>query len=113
MSSLRAPTDSGPGRRSASAVCPWGRSPTSVSARKLLAQLVGDNTTLAHLVTTSDDYITALAGHRRALTDAIDGLGRTLTITARHHRALAGTLAEAPGTLRTANRFLSDLQATT
>ncbi|WP_205698810.1 MlaD family protein [Conexibacter sp. SYSU D00693] len=83
------------------------------SARRLVDEVVHDNATLERLVQRSSSYVGTLAAERRQLTDALDGLGRTVEVTAGRRRELQATLGQAPGALRSAQRFLADLERTT
>ena len=86
------------------------------SARALdeTAALVGavtqDGMALRSLVRDARRVTGALAEHREALGGAVEGLGRTLGVTAGRRRELSATLAELPGTLRTARAALGSVE---
>jgi virulence factor Mce-like protein len=86
---------------------------TFVEANQLLGQLVADNHTLGHLVTTSDGFVAELASQRHALSHMVDVVGQTGTTLAERRTKLRATLSRAPGTLATLRSFLAKLQATT
>jgi phospholipid/cholesterol/gamma-HCH transport system substrate-binding protein len=85
------------------------------SARALdeTAALVGavtqDGVALRSLVRDGRRVTGALAEHRAALGGAVEGLGRTLGVTAGRQRELSATLAELPGTLRAARGALGSV----
>jgi phospholipid/cholesterol/gamma-HCH transport system substrate-binding protein len=88
--------------------------PSSLSAgARLLAQLNGDDRSLADLVVHSDDFITTLDTQRAALGRLVNTLGQTAVTVEPRDAALQSTLRRLPGTLRTAQRFLADLRRTT
>ena len=82
-------------------------------ATALLGALVSDNHTLAHLLTGSDRFIAQIARERKGLARMIDVAGQTGTTVSARRADLRRTLAQAPGTLATLQRFLNDLRATT
>ncbi|MCU1676950.1 MAG: Mammalian cell entry related domain protein, partial [Frankiales bacterium] len=86
---------------------------TLVDAHTLLSQLVSDNHTLADLVTSSDRFIASAAAKRTDLNHLIDTLGQTSQTVETKRGELAATLAKAPGTLATMQRFFGELQRTT
>jgi phospholipid/cholesterol/gamma-HCH transport system substrate-binding protein len=88
--------------------------PTSMaSATRLLNRLVGDNQTLADLMTNSDRFVAQVAAERKSLARMVDVVGETATTVAARRSELRRTLAQTPRTLRTLQGFLGDLRATT
>jgi ABC-type transporter Mla subunit MlaD len=91
-----------------------GQLPRSLSdAQALLAQLVGDNHTLGHLVSTSDQFLTDVNGQRTQLGRLVGTAGQAAVTVAARRAQLAAVLARAPGTLATLQSFLAKLKATT
>lgn len=91
-----------------------GQLPHTVqSATQLLDAVVSDNHTLASLVGHTDSLVGQVTTKRRRLTQLIDTVGQTATTVAGRRQALRATLAKAPGTLATLQRFLGQLQRTT
>ncbi|HEX6387822.1 MAG TPA: hypothetical protein VFZ89_00190, partial [Solirubrobacteraceae bacterium] len=86
---------------------------TLADAHTLLSQLVRDNHTLADLVTSSDRFIAATAAKRDDVNRVIDTLGQTSQTVEAKRAELAATLAKAPRTLATLQRFLGRLERTT
>lgn len=86
---------------------------TLSDAHLLLGQLVSDNRTLANVVTSSDRFIATTTAGRADLVRLIDTLGETSKTVEAKRAQLAATLAKAPGTLRTMQSFLGDLERTT
>jgi phospholipid/cholesterol/gamma-HCH transport system substrate-binding protein len=82
-------------------------------ANGLLRQMVSDNHTLADLVTSSDQFVSAIAAQRSQLSGMIDAAGQAAVTFAGRRDALAQTLARAPATLITAQQFLARLKAAT
>jgi len=79
---------------------------------KLLDQLTADDRALGNLVSASDSLIGTFAADRKGIGDALDQLGETtVTVSARRH-ALRATLRNAPGALRSARAFLTELRTT-
>jgi phospholipid/cholesterol/gamma-HCH transport system substrate-binding protein len=88
--------------------------PRSLSqGAELLGRLDGQDRTLEDLVAHSNAFIGALAGQREALAALVSTAGRTADTVLPRDAALARALPRLPGTLRTARRFLADLQSTT
>jgi phospholipid/cholesterol/gamma-HCH transport system substrate-binding protein len=87
--------------------------PSLTDATALLGRLVSDNHTLAHVVATSGQFVSAIAPQRQSLSRTIDVVGQTAVTVAGRRAQLRETLAQAPGTLRTLQSFLHELQATT
>jgi virulence factor Mce-like protein len=86
---------------------------TLVDAHTLLSQLVDDNHTLADLVTSSDRFIGAATAKRADLNQLIDKLGQTSQTVETKRAELGATLAKAPRTLATMQRFFAQLERTT
>jgi ABC-type transporter Mla subunit MlaD len=86
--------------------------PSIQDANSLLSQLVGDNHTLADLVTSSDQFVSQVTTQRSQLGRMIGTVGQTAVSVEGSRAQLAQTLARAPGTLRTLQTFLAKLQAT-
>jgi phospholipid/cholesterol/gamma-HCH transport system substrate-binding protein len=84
-----------------------------IKATTLLNQLVSDNHTLGRLLASSDRFVSEVAGRRKSLTRMVDVLGQTAATVSARRAQLRQTLAQAPGTLATLQRFLGDLRATT
>jgi virulence factor Mce-like protein len=87
--------------------------PVLQDANTLLSQMVSDNHTLADLVTSSDQFVTQIAGQRTQLSGMIGAVGQASVTVAARRQQLAQTLARAPGTLATLQSFLTKLKATT
>jgi ABC-type transporter Mla subunit MlaD len=86
--------------------------PTLQSADALLSGLVSDNHTLAHLVDTSDQFISETNARRTQLAGLVDRAGQAAVSVEARRSQLAQTLARAPGTLAELHSFLDRLQAT-
>ncbi|MCW3014763.1 MAG: Mammalian cell entry related protein [Solirubrobacterales bacterium] len=86
--------------------------PSLAAASTLLNEVIHDNTTLANVVERSDRFVNAVTARRGSLTKLIDTGGEAAATLASRRQALRGTLARAPGTLTTLNRFLGELQQT-
>jgi virulence factor Mce-like protein len=86
---------------------------TLVDAHTLLSQLVADNHTLADLVSSSDRFIGAATAKRADLNQVIDKLGQTSQTVETKRAELGATLAKAPRTLATLQRFFAQLERTT
>jgi hypothetical protein len=78
----------------------------------MLSNLVSDNHTLADLIGHSDRFIARFVVQRRQLSGLIRVAGQTMQTTAERRADLRQTLALAPATLASAQRFLADLRAT-
>jgi len=78
----------------------------------LADRLAGDNRTLGTLVERSDRFIAHADRKRADLVEMVDVLGQASASFAQSRPALQQTLRRAPGTLRTAQRFLADLRKT-
>lgn len=88
--------------------------PTTLGdAHVLLSQLVRDNHTLGDVVASSDRFIATTTARRADLNHLIDTLGQTSQTVETKRAQLAATLAKAPGTLATLQRFLGQLERTT
>jgi phospholipid/cholesterol/gamma-HCH transport system substrate-binding protein len=87
--------------------------PSIQDANALLGQMVADNHTLGDLVTSSDQFVSQVAGQRAQLGRMIGAAGQASVTFAARRQQLAQTLARAPGTLSTLQSFLARLQATT
>jgi phospholipid/cholesterol/gamma-HCH transport system substrate-binding protein len=80
---------------------------------QLAGQLSTDNHTLTHLVQTSDGFVSEMADRRHELDRLVDTVGQTGTTLADKRTQLLATLARAPETLVTLQRFLAKLRGTT
>jgi virulence factor Mce-like protein len=88
--------------------------PSSLSAgSNLLGQLDHDNQALARLVSNSDAFITSIDGQRPQLGRLVNTLGQTAVSVEPRDAQLQATLRRLPGTLATAQRFLTDLRTST
>jgi phospholipid/cholesterol/gamma-HCH transport system substrate-binding protein len=87
--------------------------PSVAAGRAILSRLVGDTHTLAHLVTTSDRFVTQVNSQRGQLARLINTAGQAALSVAARRGQLAQTLSRAPRTLATLQAFLTKLQATT
>ncbi|MCW3039242.1 MAG: Mammalian cell entry related domain protein [Solirubrobacterales bacterium] len=88
--------------------------PTTLSdAHRLLSEVLTDNHTLADLVQSSDSFIAATTAKRQDLVQLINTLGQTSQTVETKRGQLAATLAKAPRTLATLQRFLGELERTT
>jgi virulence factor Mce-like protein len=81
--------------------------------QSLVEDLHADNAALRDTLTTADRWARRFASEREALGQMVDTAAGTMSTVATEHDDLRATLARAPGTLRTARGFLSDLERTT
>jgi virulence factor Mce-like protein len=86
--------------------------PSLQSADVVLSRLVSDNHTLAHLLATSDQFVTQTDARRAQLVRLVDRVGQAAATVASRRQSLATTLARAPGTLAELQSFLARLKAT-
>jgi phospholipid/cholesterol/gamma-HCH transport system substrate-binding protein len=82
-------------------------------ARVLLERLVADNSTLANTLTSSDSVVARITAERKNLSRMVGIVGQTAAPLAERRAQLRETLRRAPGTLRTLQGFLGDLERTT
>jgi virulence factor Mce-like protein len=87
--------------------------PSIQDANALLGEMVADDHTLADLVTSSDQFVSQIAGQRGQLSRMIGAVGQAAVTVAARRQQLAQTLVRAPGTLSTLQAFLARLKATT
>ena len=87
--------------------------PQSLSqGQQLLSQVVTDNHTLASLVAHAGRFVGAVDAQTPALQRLIGAAEQTLTTTEAHQADLTALLQHAPSALRSAQRFLADLETT-
>ncbi|WP_354698943.1 hypothetical protein DSM112329_04642 [Paraconexibacter sp. AEG42_29] len=86
---------------------------TLADANVFLGRLVSDNDTLAALISSSDRFIAQTAAKQDGLVRMVDTLGQTAKTVETKRAELRATLAKAPGTLSTLQRFLAELERTT
>ena len=87
--------------------------PTLASGAELLRALADDRRELGRAVERGERLLTSLAGRREDAVRAIRALGDGAGTLTERRAQLRATLARAPGTLRTLQRFLGDLRETT
>jgi phospholipid/cholesterol/gamma-HCH transport system substrate-binding protein len=80
---------------------------------KVLGELTEDNRALTNLVSKSDPFVAELAAQRRRFARVLDNAGQTVDTIAAKRTALRATLRQAPGALRSARTFLTELRRTT
>jgi virulence factor Mce-like protein len=80
---------------------------------RLVGDLHSDNAALQRTLVTADRWVAAFARERAPLARMVDTVAGTASTVADRHEELRATLSRAPGTLRSAQGFLGDLQATT
>jgi phospholipid/cholesterol/gamma-HCH transport system substrate-binding protein len=91
-----------------------GAMPTALGdARRLLANVVTDNHTLAAVLERSDSLISGLATRRRQLSRLIDVVGQSAATVSARPAQLAGTLERGPRALSTLRLFLAKLREAT
>ncbi|WP_354701410.1 hypothetical protein DSM112329_01722 [Paraconexibacter sp. AEG42_29] len=88
--------------------------PPALSAgRKLVGQLAQDNHTVGDVVDRAGRLVARVNAERDELNRMVDVTGKTAAAVAAKRAQLRQTLAEAPTTLASADRLLTDLQDTT
>lgn len=80
---------------------------------ELLNEVVADNRGLRRTVGQAGRFVGRIARERAQLSRFVDDAGQTMSAVAEKRERLRETLARAPGTLTTLQRFLSDLETTT
>jgi len=84
-----------------------------VDATAVLHQVKSDNHSLRDLLQHSDGFVAEATARRRDLVRMIDVLGQSAKSASAKRAQLRVTLARAPGTLRTLQGFLADVESTT
>jgi ABC-type transporter Mla subunit MlaD len=87
--------------------------PAIARGTNLVAELADDNAELGRLLDSSDRFVAEATDRRADITRAIDRFGQAATAGAERRVALRGTLASAPTSLATLQRFLGELERTT
>lgn len=88
-------------------------SPAIGDAGQVVHQLAEDNTELGQVLEASDRYVATVAADRKDVTRMIDRFAEGAETGATKQAQLRATLAKAPGSLRTLQGFLGELQRTT
>jgi virulence factor Mce-like protein len=87
--------------------------PTDFNAgARMLGKVVSDNRTLASLIQHGDQLLARLTPQRDQLSQLVRTAGQTMQATKARRAELLRTLALAPDTLLSAQRFLAELRAT-
>lgn len=87
--------------------------PALSSGTDVIGRLTRDNRALTRLLDSSDHLVAAITPERRKIGQMFDVLGRTTETVAARRAQLRATLRRAPGALRSARGFLTELRRTT